>query len=398
MSTFKEKSPWPSLGYEERPWHSVQDEYGSRTQKRLAAGPYLAAVPAFIADQTISLDSELHALTEEAASELARFDAEVGQSAAPFASILLRTESASSSEIENLTSGARQIALAELGEHAPKDAQLIVGNVRAMQAALSLSESIDGHAILEMHRALLEQSNPGIVGHWRDQQVWIGGGSLGPHTAQFVPPHQDRVPALMDDLFAFANRVDLPVLVHTAIAHAQFETIHPFRDGNGRVGRALIQSMLRGGQLTRNVAVPVSAGLLHNTSQYFDSLGAYRSGDIAPIVRSIAEASFAAVHNGRILVDDLEIVQGEWRGRISARRDSAAHRLVDVLLRQPVIGAAAAAAQLGISTVNAQVAIDRLVDANILTQITDGRRNRIWLAKDVVGVLDEFAARAKRRR
>ncbi|WP_427004511.1 Fic family protein [Pseudarthrobacter sp. H2] len=398
MSTFEEKAPWPSLGYEERPWHSVQDEYGSRTQKRLAAGPYLAAVPAFIADQTISLDSELHALTEEAASELARFDAEVGQIAAPFASILLRTESASSSEIENLTSGARQIALAELGEHASKNAQLIVGNVRAMQAALSLSESIDGHAILEMHRALLEQSNPDIVGHWRDQQVWIGGGSLGPHTAQFVPPHQDRVPALMDDLFAFANRVDLPVLVHTAIAHAQFETIHPFPDGNGRVGRALIQSMLRGGQLTRNVAVPVSAGLLHNTSQYFDSLGAYRSGDIAPIVRSIAEASLAAVHNGRILVDDLEIVQVEWRGRISARRDSAAHRLVDVLLRQPVIGAAAAAAQLGISTVNAQVAIDRLVDANILTQITDGRRNRIWLAKDVVQVLDEFAARAKRRR
>lgn len=398
MSTFEEKSPWPSLGYEERPWHSVQDEYGSRTQKRLAAGPYLASVPAFIADQTISLDSELHALTEEAASELARFDAEVGQIAAPFASILLRTESASSSEIENLTSGARQIALAELGEHASKNAQLIVGNVRAMQAALALSESIDGHAILEMHRALLEHSNPDIVGHWRDQQVWIGGGSLGPHTAQFVPPHQDRVPALMDDLVAFANRVDLPVLAQTAIAHAQFETIHPFPDGNGRVGRALIQAMLRGGQLTRNVAVPVSAGLLHDTSRYFDALGAYRSGDIAPIVRSIAEASFAAVHNGRILVDGVEAVQVEWRGRIRARRDSAAHRLVDILLRQPVIGAAAAAAQLGISTVNAQVAIDRLVDANILTQITDGRRNRIWLAKDVVRVLDEFAARAKRRR
>lgn len=398
MSTFEERSPWPPLGYEERPWHSVQDEYGSRTQKRLAAGPYLAAVPAFIADQSISLDSELHALTEEAASELARFDAEVGQIAAPFASILLRTESASSSEIENLTSGARQIALAELGEHASKNAQLIVGNVRAMQAALSLSESIDGHAILEMHRALLEQSNPEIVGHWRDQQVWIGGGGLGPHTAQFVPPHQDRVPALMDDLCTFANRADLPVLVHTAIAHAQFETIHPFPDGNGRVGRALIQSMLRGGQLTRNVAVPVSAGLLHNTSHYFDSLSAYRSGDIAPVVRSLAEASFAAVHNGRILINDLEIVQVEWRGRISARRDSAAHRLVDVLLRQPVIGAAAAAAQLGISAVNAQVAIDRLVDANILTQITDGRRNRIWLAKDVVQILDDFAARAKRRR
>jgi len=358
----------------------------------------LASVPPLIATQAISLDSELHALTEEAASELARFDGEVGQSAAPFASILLRTESASSSEIENLTSGARQIALAELGEHASENAQLIVGNVRAMQAALALSESIDGHAILEMHRALLEHSNPDIVGHWRDQQVWIGGGSLGPHTAQFVPPHQDRVPELMGDLVVFANRVDLPVLAQTAIAHAQFETIHPFPDGNGRVGRSLIQAMLRGGQLTRNVTVPVSAGLLHDTGRYFDALSAYRSGDVAPIIRSIADASFAAVRNGRILVDDLETVQVEWRGRIRARQDSAAHRLVDILLRQPVIGAAAASAQLGISTVNAQVAIDRLVDANILTQITDGRRNRIWLAKDVVRVLDEFAARAKRRR
>lgn len=400
MSMFEQNVACPPPGYEERPWRNIQDEdeYGSRTQRRRAAGEYLAALPPFISGLEVHIDGELQALTEEAAIELARFDAEVGQIAAPFASILLRTESASSSEIENLTSGARQIALAELGEHSSKNAQLIVGNVRAMQVALALSESIDGHAIMEMHRALLEQSNPDIVGHWRDQQVWIGGGSLGPHTAQFVPPHHERVTALMDDLVVFANRVDLPVLVQTAIAHAQFETIHPFPDGNGRVGRALIQAMLRGGQLTRNVAVPVSAGLLHDTGRYFDALGTYRSGDIAPIVRSIAEASFAAVHNGRILVDDLETVQLEWRDRVKARRDSAAHRLVSILLRQPVIDSAAAATQLGISAVNAQVAINRLVDAGVLIQISSGRRNRIWLAKDVVRVLDEFGARAKRRR
>ncbi len=395
---FEQNEAWPPLGYEERRWHNVQDEFGSRTQRRRDAGPYLAAAAPFISGLEIHIGGELQALTEEAASELARFDAEVGQIAAPFASILLRTESASSSEIENLTSGARQIALAELGEHASKNAQLIVGNVRAMQAALTLSESIDGHAILEMHRALLEQSNPDIAGHWRDQQVWIGGGSLGPHTAQFVPPHHERVAALMDDLVVFANRVDLPVLVQTAITHAQFETIHPFPDGNGRVGRALIQAMLRGGQLTRNVAVPVSAGLLHDTGRYFDALGAYRSGNIAPIVRSITEAAFAAVHNGRILVDDLETVRLEWRDRVKARRDSAAHRLVSILLRQPVIDSAAASTQLGISAVNAQVAINRLVDAGVLIQISNGRRNRIWLAKDVVRVLDEFGARAKRRR
>jgi Fic family protein len=398
MAMDEGSSGWPALAYEDRPWHGVQGEYGSRTAKRSVTGPCRAAVPAFIAELDISLDSELLALTEEAASELARFDAEVGHIAAPFASILLRTESASSSEIENLTSGARQIALAELGQHASQNARLIVGNVRAMQAALALSKAINGNAILEMHRALLEHSHPDIVGHWRDQQVWIGGGSLGPHRAQFVPPHHDRVPALMEDLVTFANRVDLPVLAQTAIAHAQFETIHPFPDGNGRVGRALIQAMLRAGQLTRHVAVPVSAGLLHDTGRYFDALGDFRRGDTGPIVRSIAEASFAAVHNGRMLVDDLGAVREEWRDRIAARRDSSAHRLADILLRQPVIDTRAAAIELGISVINAQVAIDRLVTAEILTQITDGRRNRIWLAKDVVRALDDFGARAKRRR
>ncbi|WP_370179587.1 Fic family protein [Rhodococcus wratislaviensis] len=389
---------WPPVAYEQHPWIGTAGDYGSRRERRLTAGPYRAAVPAFIADQSISLSSELQSLTEEAATELTRFDVEVGHITAPFASILLRTESASSSEIENLSSGARQIALAELGEHASRNARLIVGNVRAMHAALELSASIDADAILQMHRALLEHGDPNIAGRWRQQQVWIGGGSLGPHTAQFVPPHHDRVPALIDDLIAFANRVDVPVIAQIAVAHAQFETIHPFPDGNGRVGRALIQAMLRGGQLTRSVAVPVSAGLLHDTAEYFDALGEYRSGNVEPIVRSIAEASFGAVANGRTLVHDLEAVRADWRTRVTARRGAAVHRLVDLLLRQPVVDNKLVTSTLGVTGANAQIAIDRLVDAGILTQITDGRRNRIWQAKDVVRVLDEFAARAKRRR
>ncbi|WP_282555449.1 MULTISPECIES: Fic family protein [unclassified Rhodococcus (in: high G+C Gram-positive bacteria)] len=189
-----------------------------------------------------------------------------------------------------------------------------------MQTALELSDAIDAEAILRMHRALLERDDPNIAGVWRQQHVWIGGGNLGPHTAQFVPPHHGRVPALIDDLIVFANRVDVPVIAQIAVAHAQFETIHPFPDGNGRVGRALIQAMLRGGQLTRSVAVPVSAGLLHDTAQYFEALGEYRSGNVEPIVRSIAEASFGAVANGRILVQDLESIRADWRTRMMARR------------------------------------------------------------------------------
>ncbi|WP_241769519.1 Fic family protein [Rhodococcus opacus] len=204
---------------------------------------------------------------------------------------------------------------------------------------------------------------------WRQQQVWIGGGSLGPHTAQFVPPHHDRVPELIDDLIVFANRVDVPVIAQIAVAHAQFETIHPFLDGNGRVGRALIQAMLRGGQLTRSVAVPVSAGLLHDTAEYCDALGEYRSGNVEPVVRSIAEASFGAVANGRTLVEDLEAVRADWRTRVTARRGATAHRLVDLLLRQPVVDNKLVTSTLGVTGANAQIAIDRLVDAGILAQL-----------------------------
>lgn len=203
----------------------------------------------------------------------------------------------------------------------------------------------------------------------------------------------------MDDLVKFANHADLPILVQTAIAHVQFETIHPFPDGNGRVGRALIQAILRGTQLTRSVTEPVSAGLLHDTTSYFNALDSYRSGDIAPIAAAAAaNASFAAISNRRLLVNDLDTVQKQWREQVKERRDSAANRLVSILLRQPVIDSSSAAAELGITTVNVQIAINHLVDAGILVQITNRKRNRIWVTKDVVRGLDEFVARAKRRR
>src|SRR5262249_38246027 len=158
-------------------------------------------------------------------------------------------------------------------------------------------------SILAMHKVLMADAEPETAGRWRTEQVWIGGGNLGPHGAVFVPPHHSRIEPAIDDLVAFVRRDDLPVLVHAAIAHAQFETIHPFPEGNGRTGRALLHAMLRNKRLIRNVTVPISAGLLTDTSSYFDALTAYRSGDLVPMVSGLADASFAAVANGRRLVD-----------------------------------------------------------------------------------------------
>jgi len=388
---------WPALGMEEHPWAaSVDPGTTSRRHALRARGPYRAAVPAEIAARTPEMPAETAAAAEDASNEIVRFDAEVGAIAAPFSAILLRSESASSSEIENLTSGARAIALAEVSTRESPNARLIVSNVRAMEAAIALSDDLDTGMIIEMQRVLLEASHAEVTRGFRGEQVWIGGAGNSPHGADYIAPHADRVGALMDDVMRFARRTDLPVLQQVAIAHAQFETIHPFSDGNGRTGRALVQAMMRRHGLTRHVTVPVSAGLLSDTQRYFAALDAYRSGDLVPIVEAFAEAAFAAVGNGRELVADLTAVSARWNTVTSARAGSAGRRLLDVLQRQPVVNTGAVALALGLAPVNAQAGIDRLVADGILRQIGSASRNRYWEAPDVLDALDAFAARAKR--
>ena len=388
---------WPATEFEQRPWDSgIDDVVVSRRQRMLARGEYAAAVPPSIAVAVLRMDGDVLAAADDASRELTRFDTEVGVIAAPFASILLRTESASSSEVENLTSSAKQVALAELNAASSSNARMVVANVRAMNAALDLADEMNEEAIISMQKALLGDSAPEHTGRFRDRQVWIGGGSFSPHSAMFVPPHHDRVPALMADFIQFCRRTDLPVLVHAAIAHAQFETIHPFPDGNGRTGRALIQSMLRYGEVTRNVAVPVSAGLLGDTERYFSSLTAYRRGDPAAIVEALSDATFHAVGNGRQLVSDLRTISNGWRARVPSRAGSTASRLWDLLLKQPVINAKTVASELEVSETAAQSAIDSLVKAEILEQANNFRRNRIWQAPEVLAALDSFGNRARR--
>ena len=390
---------WPATGYEERPWESsAESGTTSRRQALRARGPYRAAVPPIIAGLRLAVPAEIAAEADDATAEIVRFDAEVGAIAAPFSAILLRTESASSSEIENLTSGARAIALAEVSRGETPNSRLIVSNVRAMETALALSDDLDVGTVVEMQRVLLEASRPELTGEFRGEQVWVGGSGNSPHGADFVPPHADRVPALMLDVMAFARRTDLPVLQQVALAHAQFETVHPFADGNGRTGRALVQAMLRGQGLTRNVTVPVSAGLLTDTPRYFRALDAYRAGDVVPIVQCFSDAAFAAVRNGRQLVDELSVIARGWEASTSARAGSAGRRLLEVLQRQPVINTASAASALGIAAVNAQAGIDRLVGDGVLRQIGSAARNRYWEAPAVLDALDAFAARAKRGR
>jgi Fic family protein len=401
-----------AVGSESHAWRSTADAASSRRSRLAARGPYQSAVPAQIAALEIRVSAEVQAEAEDAVREITRFDAEVGALAsrraqaegddiaaelAPLASVLLRTESASSSQIEGVTAGARALALAAIDAKAGPNAQLVTANVVALQRAVELADQISVDAILSAHEALLGGHDYAAPGRLRTQQVWIGNSAISPHTASFVPPHHTRVPAALVDLIAFIERADVPVLVHCAIAHAQFETIHPFNDGNGRVGRALVHAMLRHADVTRRLTVPVSAGLLTDTTAYFSALTAYRAGDVEPIVQQFAQASFRAVGNGRQLVEDLDRIHEAWLERLPSRRGSAARRLLPHLLNQPAVNVGYVQSVTGVALSAAQRAVEQLVEADIVAPVSANRRNRVWLAPDVIDALDSFAERVGRR-
>lgn len=398
--------PVPSLDSEELSWSPVNPDMLSRREVQRQTGIYRAALVPEIAGWEVHLPAEMHADVDDATGALARVDGfAAGKLGAgdrigsPMPAILLRTESASSSQIEQLTTSALQLALAAIGETTKANATTVLGNVHAMETAIGVSGEISLQSILDMHRALLKSDRmmASEAGRFREQQVWIGPGGSGPLLADFVPPAHRRIPPAMEDLVEFIAREDLPVLVQAAVAHAQFETIHPFADGNGRTGRALVHAILKEKGLVTTSVIPISAGLLTDIGAYFAALGAFRSGDAGPIIAQFTRAARFASHAGRQLMDELLTVLQEMKQALAGvRRDSASWTLLPTLIAQPVVNLSFVAAALGTSQVTALRAIDTLVDRGILIEETGRRRNRVWRQPGVLSVLDDFADSARR--
>lgn len=406
MSTHQgARIPVPPAGSEQLSWRPQRPEVYSGAERARQTGAYAAAVPAEIAGLEVRLSAADAADAEEAARALVAFDAHAVRALgvddpalAPMSAILLRTESASSSQIERLTTSAKQLALAEIDEGEKANAREVVGNVRAMEAALALSADIDEQTILAMHRELLRDDliDHGEAGRFREQQVWIGGDDAGPIGAEFVAPRHERVPGAVRDVVAFLRRADVPVVPLTAIAHAQFETIHPFVDGNGRTGRALAQAVIRSRGLVRAATVPISAGLLIDTARYFEALDAYRAGDAGPIVRRFAIAFRYAATTGEALVDRLAEQLDDSKAKLAGvRSDAAAWRVLPLLIGQPAVNLRYLVKQ-GFGEMSALRALGVLTERGVLVERTGRARNRVWQHPGVFSVLDEYAAEIRR--
>ena len=308
--------------------------------------------------------------------------------------LLLRSESISSSRIEGLVVGHRRLSEALFDEeHSRSVERSVVAHVRALAEAIQIGTragrlTVDD--VLHLHRILLSDEDA-AAGRLRDEQVWIGGGAT-PRTADFVPPPEDEVPALLDDLVVYCNRDDIPPLVQAAIAHAQFETIHPFTDGNGRVGRCLVQLILRRRGLADTYVPPISVVLASNARAYVAGLVDFREGRIERWVSLFSASTRIAVDGVTRLVEAFAELQGEWVERVGRpRRNSSTARLVGELPGIPVVDVSSAASALGVSYQAASWAIADLEEAGILRPLRPyARRNRVWSAPQVFGLLDAF--------
>ena len=326
------------------------------------------------------------------------------------ARFLLRAESVASSRIEGLYAAPQRLLSAETaialgGDAADQVAVEILGNITAMESAIaSATEGSDftRSDLLKVHERLMEGTwLAHLGGVIRHEQNWIGGSDYNPCSAAYVPPPPEHVSALLDDLLAYVNSDTHSPLVQAALAHAQFETIHPFADGNGRTGRALIHVVLRRRGLSPRFVPPISLILATWATDYVQCLTQFRhlsppdsterSRAAHTWLQTFTTATRRACSDAIRFASHIKKLEDNWRtnvGRI--RRDSSLDRLLSVLPGAPIVTVAFAADLIGRSAVNTGAAINRLVEAGVLVPRNVGRqRYRVFQA---TGVLDLFTS------
>lgn len=393
-----------------------QSELSSGLPRRDCRGyDYEAYVPDPLSGRPIVLDGEVAADVADAERAITELNlrASVLVDTEALARLLLRAESVASSKIEGLEVEGRRLlraeAARELGEKsADVTADEVLGNIDAMAWAIEgieQSGTITLDHLLEIHRRLLAgtrlQSHAGEI---RTTQNWIGGSDYNPCSASFVPPPPELVPELLHDLVAFCNGDSLPAVAQAAFAHAQFETIHPFVDDNGRAGRALVHLVLRRRGLATRAIVPISLILATWSQSYVAGLDATRYRGPATSRAAIDGcnqwvALFAAAC--RRAVEDVNTfeartlaIQTAWRKQLdTVRAGSSVDLLLRVLPGAPIITVKSAAAMIGRSFEATNNAVERLAAADVLQQVKVGRRYRAFESPDILQAFTDLERR-----
>lgn len=384
--------------FRERRWEGDPGAYGGRAAR--SAFTYQAFVPDTIAAADVRITFEVAesvAAAEAAVRGLNAASAVTGLEAV--SALLLRSEAIASSRIEGFELSQRNLARALIDPRAARGtAGVVAANVLAMERAVGLGDlqrPIDVADILELHRTLMARVPARLTpGELRREQNWIGGRVDSPIDARYIPPPEDDVEALVGDLVAFINRDDLPGVAQAAIAHAQFETIHPFLDGNGRVGRCLIHVILRRRGIAPRFVPPISVVLAARSNQYVAGLVGYREGNVAEWCASFAGGCERAAHLSMELAQAIRALQATWYERAGKpRRDSAAARIITLLPAQPIASGATMRVAIGASHRRALEGLKMLASVGVVRQINAGDYDRQFAADELFGLIESFEGR-----
>ena len=387
----------------QRTWEHDPTAHAPAAYKR--ACRYNAFIPDLLASLDLSLGAELTGMVSEAEHAIRVLNDEAGDALGPLARLLLRTESIASSKVEGMQLGVRELARAEAKAEsgiAPGPTAIeLLANIDAMELAVDDAAEVAQFGVAGMvaiHQRLLEQApHAHIAGRVRKTQNWIGGNDYNPCGADFVPPPPEELDRLLDDLSAAVNSQTLSPLVQAALVHAQFETIHPFDDGNGRTGRALVHVVLRRRGIAPRFLPPISVVFAGARDRYIAGLTQFRGDGVSAWIEQFAAATITSARLARAYVDAVRDLQERWRDRLAAlpnapRADAAAWAIIDLLPAHPIISGPVASAASNRSKARTYEGIEQLVEAGVLLPLSQGRRNRSWESEGLLDLISRLEA------
>lgn len=387
---------WTPHTWERRPWRQTVRR-GPRADRMVTE--IEVGLPPMIRDLDYPIDRPLAAMTTASTGNLGHLDLVHGRTLDGLNHLQLRTESVDSSKIENVDASLADYGRALLGVGANASATSMASATAALATMIRDAEttrSIRAEAILRAHHELFRKhpDEAPRAGRFRTTQNWVGGSDYSPLGALHVPPPPETVADYIDDMVVFANRDDLPPLVQAAIVHAQFESIHPFIDGNGRIGRTLIHAVLRRRRATRHLTVPIASALVGHRDRYFAALNDYRRGYAYTLIAMLAAATSVATAESWATATAIREVRDRWRDAVGGTRPGTPlHRLMDLLTEEPIVNVALVTERLDLPEEAVGESIDRLTDARVLTRAPRSRRAPVWLARDVLDEVQDLSSR-----
>lgn len=359
--------------------------YISRRKKELMKKTYNSAVIKDLSNFDFVINKENQLLLNETIEELLKLEGYIKNKLKELPLILLRTEALSSTQIEYYNASNKNILLTNILKTNKVEANIISNSISALNYGIhNLELSLE--SLITLDKIILNKDNIDV----RKVVNWIGKANSLPQNADYVPPHPKHLKDDLNNLFKLLERNDLHPLILSIVSHAYFEIIHPFEDGNGRVGRVLIQMVLNEREFLNSFTFPFSLGLLKNRDTYISSLNDFKDGNYNSIINCFLSGTLEIIPSLYDFINQLVALKNSWHSKIDARKDSFIWTLLDEIIAQPIFNVNYLKNKFKLNDQTIRNSINILLKNNIVKKTNENKRNVLYEAKSVFHILDNF--------